>query len=236
MKKNFIALVGAGLMILSLAACSSSKVSTNTPSASSPSSSASPDMMPAANGDAIVGQVTAISGDTITLAIGTQNMPQGGGPGGNSGNTAPDSSAAPDDSNPVPSGDTIGGPAPSGDMPVPSGDGQQPEVSGQMPQGGQLQDGQQPGGMPGFTLTGETKTITLTSDTVITVSSKGESTTGTIADIAVGDILSVTMDGDTVTAVTVGAFFSGGFDGKNGNTDTSGTAASTAPADSTGSN
>ena len=86
-----------------------------------------------------------------------------------------------------------------------------------MPSGGSLEDGTAPsggmsqnGGAPGggqfegsLTLTGEEKTITVEDTTVITISDMGQSSDGTISDIAVGDILTVTMSGDTVASISV---------------------------------
>lgn len=57
--------------------------------------------------------------------------------------------------------------------------------------------------MPGYILTGETKTITVSSDTVITIDVEGQKTSGTVSDIAVGDYLTVTMTGTTVSAISI---------------------------------
>lgn len=128
----------------------------------------------------LLGQVTAISGNNVTLAIGTQNKP--------------------DDSNGAP-------PAPLSE----SVSADQPEKPPQNPGEGQMAGGgsdssQQPpagGGPGGLTLTGEEKTITITDDTAVTVENKGETSTGALSDIAVGDIVLVTLSSDTGTAITI---------------------------------
>jgi len=73
---------------------------------------------------------------------------------------------------------------PEGEMP----EGEIPE--GEMPEGeipeGEMPEDMEEGQMPGLNLTGETKVITLTDDM--------------LADIAVGDIIIVKMDNNTVTS------------------------------------
>lgn len=85
--------------------------------------------------------------------------------------------------------------------PAPSGSGQLYDMKDPASDGGLPRDG-----LRGFTLTGETKTITISSETVIIVSGDGQETLGTVSDIAVDDILAVTMSGDTVTEITVTSF------------------------------
>lgn len=57
--------------------------------------------------------------------------------------------------------------------------------------------------MPGYILTGETKTITVSSDIDITIDLDGRKVSGTISDIAVDDLLTVTMTGTTVSAISI---------------------------------
>ena len=57
------------------------------------------------------------------------------------------------------------------------------------------------------TLTGEEVTITISDSTVITVNG----VTATISDLKVDDVVTVSMDGDTVVSITVG--MGGKFDG-----------------------
>ncbi|MBN2026105.1 MAG: hypothetical protein JW854_05035 [Actinobacteria bacterium] len=141
----------------------------------------------------LLGQVTAIEGNTITLALGTQNeageqgafQPGAGEDGtsaGEDGTTRPE----PPDGMQPPSGE-------EGEMPEPpEGMGEE----GSMPPGGAMGPG-------GLTLTGEESTITVSDSTVITIEEMGETTGGSLSDIDVGDILSVTLDGGTATTVTV---------------------------------
>ncbi len=133
----------------------------------------------------LLGQVTAISGNNVTLAIGTQNQPDASGgtpPAAPSESDADKPEAPPQDSSSVPSGDT---------SESSSGGSAQP------PSGGPG------GGHGGLTLTGEEKTVTIADGADITIESMGSSSTGALSDIAVGDILSVTLSSDTVTAVTI---------------------------------
>lgn len=177
----------------------------------------------ASNESTIYGQVTAIDTNSITLALGTMSAEFPGMDGENPG-TPPDgqqenqgappiaqpSSNEPDaNSSATLDNATAGAGQPdavssatenNGEMPS---DGR-PDNSGQP--GGAPPSGGQPGGgaLPGFIeLSGEEMTITVSDITAITVQGMGESTEGALSDIEVGDILSVTMSGDTVTAITV---------------------------------
>lgn len=69
--------------------------------------------------------------------------------------------------------------------------------------GNSIQDQNAADIMKDYTLTGETKTIVISSDTIITSDFDGQKVTGTISDIAVDDLLTVTMTGSTVSAITV---------------------------------
>jgi len=163
----------------------------------------------ASGGTTLMGQVTAIDGDNITLALGEQNNDIVQPEGTSSGNfVKPDG---------TPSGDfTSGKPdAPQGNAPsgtsAPRGS-MAPRTTGEQPSGNfQGGDGKNmPGGMGGLTLTGEEQTITVADSTVITVFGVGDNTKGSVSDIAVGDILMVTLSGNSVTAITV---MQGGFGG-----------------------
>jgi len=166
----------------------------------------------------LLGQVTAIEGNTITLALGTQNE------AGDQGAFQPDASEdgtssedgsvtppEPPDGMQPPEGDGTTPPEPpdwsgeEGAMPTPpdwdSEDGTPPEPpEGMMGEGGTPPDGAM--GPGGLTLTGEESTINISDSTVITIEEMGETTDGSLSDIGEGDILSVTLEGDTVTAVT----------------------------------
>lgn len=84
-------------------------------------------------------------------------------------------------------------------------DGSNQNLENQTPASAPVQtDGQsQDDLMPGYILTGETKMITVSSDTVITIDVEGKKTSGTVSDIAVGDYLTVTMTGTTVSAISI---------------------------------
>ena len=106
-----------------------------------------------------MGQVTAMDGSMITLALGSKD--------GSAGGKAPE---------------------------MQDGEG--------MDGGPDGMGGQRAGG---FTLSGEEMTITVDDATVITISGMAEDTKGSISDISEGDILTVTISGDTVTAITIGS-------------------------------
>lgn len=120
-------------------------------------------------------QVQSIDGNTITAVVGT--IPQGAGGSEQSG---------------APQGQ------PSGDN-----DGSQPQgTPAQQPSGDSQPGGGQPGGM-GFTAGDETITFTVGDATVISAQSGPQSSTTdttklTVADIAVGDVLTVTLSSDNV--------------------------------------
>ena len=125
-------------------------------------------------------QVQSIDGNTITAVVGT--MPQGAGGSEQSG--APQGQ---------PSGDIDGSQPQGTPAQQPSGDSQ--------PGGGRAGDGQL-GGM-GFTAGDETITFTVGDATVISAQSGPQSSTTdttklTVADIAVGDVLAITLSSDNV--------------------------------------
>ena len=132
--------------------------------------------------ETLFGQVTAVSGSTITLAIATDNMQKNEG-------TPP--SGAPSDTTDSTSSTTPPSAPPTDSNSTDSTSGATPPT------------GSSSGGAGGLTLTGETETITVTDSTVITLDEKGKSTTGELSDIAVGSILSVTVADGTVTAIII---------------------------------
>lgn len=144
--------------------------------------------------DATYAQVQSIDGTSITALVGTfggdMSMPSGDEQQGDSPSGTP-SVGDGDQSADIPSGDEQQGDAPSGTPSV--GDGDQ---SADMPSG----DGQTGGrGGQGFTAGDETIVFTIGDSTVITLA---DGTTGTIDDIAVDDVLMLTLDDDNV-ALTV---------------------------------
>lgn len=157
-------------------------------------------------GDSIVyGKVTAIDGSTLTLALG--DMPQGN---TMDGGQAPDgqtpnkddatnnqqpgtdqSKDAPDGNKEASKSDTN-----QGNSKPPSGEkqSQQPPTSG---------DGETPDMSSLFVESGEAITITI-DDSLIKIMSGGETTTGSLSDIAVDSILSIQYDDSkSVTSITV---------------------------------
>lgn len=176
---------------------SSSGVETDAKTDSSQSESAQDD-------NAITGQVTAIDGNTITLALGERAarpdgdfMPPENGekPSGNGGGDTlqtgdNDETAASGDNSSATTSGADGGTPPSG------------ESGGTPPSG----NGGSPGGL---TLTGEEKTITIDDSTTITKDSMGQSSEATIDDITDGSILTVVMDGETVVSITISDFGGG---------------------------
>ena len=148
------------------------------------STSGSGNSATASDDTTVFGQVSSIDGNSITLALGTMSQRR--------------------ETGEMPSGEmpSFGaGEMPSGGMPS--------FEAGEMPSGGipSFEAGEMQGdnnsGVPGIELTGEKMTITVTDDTVITVQGMGANTEGSLSDIEVSSILSVTMSGDAVTAITV---------------------------------
>lgn len=124
------------------------------------------------------GQVTAVSGNSITLNLYAQ--PSGDAPSGDNddGNTTPPSGTPPTDTQSAADSST-------GTTPTPPS------------------DDAQGGSGKSMTLSGETKTITLSDSTAITKNENGQSVSATVSDITVGCTLSVTVSDDTVTAVAI---------------------------------
>ena len=147
----------------------------------------------------LVGQITAVSDSSITITT------FGGGPGGDGNQPQPGSDQT-DGQQGGQQGDQKGGP--QGDQ---QGDQQGNQQGGTPPQGDQQQgstppqgDGQQSGTAP--SATGESVTITVTSSTTIT--SRDSGSTLTLADLTVGEVVSVSVDGDATngyTALTIEA-------------------------------
>lgn len=148
----------------------------------------------AAKGDTIIGQVTSVDGNTITLALGEmKERPSNGG-------TPPEEMSEPA----------------SGDMPEPSSDGM-PEPSSDGMSDNQAPPDNNGGGPGGINLTGEEKTITIDDSTELLSRGKGESTAAALEDIATDSVLTVVMDGDTVKTITISGFGNGSRQGKNKN-------------------
>lgn len=197
--------LSAGLLLSLLSGCGSEASAQSTVSPS-PSAEATQPAVTApgmegerASGEkqsgAVQGIVTAIDGDTITMQI----MGRGAG-GRNGGLDAGDRNGA---------GlvqETPQQDAASSQIPDAAAD----QTAGATPegQGDQAPEGGMPQGQPGDSQSapaGEEITITLSSDTKITVMDNGTASEGTAEDIVVGCMIQITYgeDGQTVTEITV---------------------------------
>ena len=171
--KRIASLTCAAALLASLAACGTSASSGSTSAASSE----------------VVGQILAIDGSTVTLQLGTlseNSAPQGTPPEKPDDSTA-DSGTTAQTPPEKPDNNSSDAAAPSGDAQTPDGNGQTPP---EMPDG----NGSAPSGMPGgssFTAGDENMTLDLSS---ASLSKNGESIT--VEDLAVDDILTVTLNAD----------------------------------------
>lgn len=121
--------------------------------------------------ESYLGQITAIDGNVISIAL--AEKPE-----------APDGEA--------PNGEKPDGQAPDGEKPtgeVPSGEA----PDGQKTEKDMLDE-------MTLTLSGDTMTITVNDDTIITI----DGTDATLDDLQVGDTVSFFLDGDIVTSLSVG--------------------------------
>lgn len=234
MKKYLTLALCLALAFLLFAGCQSQISTADTETAGSES------------GDAIVGQITAINGDQFTLALGTLNMgnrPNGGELNGNgarqNGNGAnPNTSAAsgkrgPDgrSSGDNPNGDVRPDNLPDGAQPGGFGNGFGSNMftaSGEemsitvtddtaitlAAQRGPGNPQNESGSAPNST--GEQSSPQSSGD----YGERSMTTTGKLSDLQVGDIITVTLSGNTATAITVGLSRSPGGSGNGfGNAD-----------------
>ncbi len=126
--------------------------------------------------ESYLGQITAIDGNVISIAL--AEKPE-----------APDGEASVGD---APSGEKPDGQAPDGEKPtgeVPSGEA----PDGQKPEKDMLDE-------MTLTLSGDTMTITVNDDTIITI----DGADATLDDLQVGDTVSFFLDGEVVTSLSVG--------------------------------
>ena len=162
--------------------------------------------------ESYLGQITAIDGDVISIALAEKpetpdgEMPIGEAPNGQSPDNngqAPYGGApngqAPNGQAPSENGEAPKGEAPTGEKP----DGQAPDGNGGAPNG-EAPDGQKPEkdmlDDMNLTLSGDTMTITVNDDTIITIDGKD----ATLDDLQVGDTVSFFLDGEIVTSLSVG--------------------------------
>ena len=209
--KRMISLCCAGLMAFSLAACGSQNAtsSTSTPQVTS----------------SVVGKITALDGTTATLQLGelTENQPgdppsqDGTQPSGDNANG--DSSASGQSQTPPekPEGDSSSDSSTQIPPEKPEGDNNtqgtgdsssstDTQSGSSTPPSGQNappSDGQGPAPGSTFTAGEETATVDL-SGTTVTKESQDGTTDASLSDLAVGDVIEVTMgDDNTATAVVI---------------------------------
>ncbi len=133
--------------------------------------------------ESYLGQITAIDGNVISIALAEKpEAPDGEAPTGEK----PDGHA-PDGNGGAPKGEAPAGEAPSGEKP----DGQ--ALDGQKPEKDMLDE-------MTLTLSGDTMTITVNDDTIITI----DGADATLDDLQVGDTVSFFLDGEVVTSLSVG--------------------------------
>ena len=143
--------------------------------------------------ESYLGQITAIDGNVISIALAEKpEAPDGETPTGEKSD-----GQAPDDNGGTPNGDAPAGEVPSGEK----SDDQAPD--GEKPTG-EAPDGQKPEkdmlDEMTLTLSGDTMTITVNDDTIITI----DGADATLDDLQVGDTVSFFLDGDIVTSLSVG--------------------------------
>lgn len=158
--------------------CGSSKSSETTSKQSSDSTSEE---------TTIYGQISSIDGNTITIALAEEPQMPEGGTEMQEGSTEMQPQDAPQ--------------KPDGSTEMPAGSTEMPEGSTESGKTGD--GGKQMGGM-GISLTGEEQKITIDDSTKITIQSGSDSKDGTVDDLAENDIVTVTMNGDTVVSISVG--------------------------------
>ena len=176
-------------------------------------------------------QVQSIQEGTITAVVGTMRQPEMP-----SGDNAQQSTPP---TQPSGSGDSAQQGTPP-EQPSGSGDSTQQGTPPQMPSGDSAQQGGQ--GVMGFTAGDAVITFNVGDATVVTKQNGPETAQGALSDIAVGDILAVTLSSDNTAETIViqsagqGATQTGGQPGANfggSSTVTNGTAATTFDADTT---
>ena len=145
--------------------------------------------------ESYLGQITAIDGNVISIALAEKpETPDGETPTGEKSD-----GQAPDGNGGAPNGEAPTGEAPSGEKP----NGQTPDGNGSAPNG-EASDGQKPEkdmlDEMTLTLSGDTMTITVNDDTIITID--GED--ATLDELQVGDTVSFFLDGEIVTSLSVG--------------------------------
>ena len=203
--KRMISLCCAGLMAFSLAACGSQNAtsSTSTPQVTS----------------SVVGKITALDGTTATLQLGelTENQPgdppsqDGTQPSGDNANGDSSASGQPQTPPEKPEGESSSDSSTQTPPAKPEGDNNTQgttddgtsSTSSTDGQNAPPSDGQGPAPGSTFTAGEETTTVDLSGATVTKESQDG-TTDASLSDLAVGDVIEVTMgDDNTATAVVI---------------------------------
>ncbi len=152
----------------------------------------------AAEAKTVTGRVTQVSATAITVELGTYTAPAAPGKGADASSSAtvkpeanaPEATVAPE---------ATAAPDAAPDAATDAAEAQTAAPDASAPQGDQSASS-------GFTASGESLTFILTDSTVITVGGRNQK--GSVADIAVGSILTVQLSGDAATSITV---FQAGF-------------------------
>lgn len=150
--------------------------------------------------ESYLGQITAIDGNVISIALAEKpEAPNGEAPTGEAPSGEKPDGQAPDGNGGAPNGE-----APTGGKP----DGQALDGNGGAPNG-EAPNGETPNGQKPekdmldemtLTLSGDTMTITVNDDTIITI----DGADATLDDLQVGDTVSFFLDGEIVTSLSVG--------------------------------
>lgn len=150
--------------------------------------------------ESYLGQITAIDGNVISIALAEKpEAPEGEAPVDEAPSGEKPDGQAPDGNGGAPNGEAPTGEAPSGEKP----NGQTPDGNGGAPNG-EAPNGQKPEkdmlDEMTLTLSGDTMTITVNDDTIITI----DGADATLDDLQVGDTVSFFLDGEIVTSLSVG--------------------------------
>ena len=133
--------------------------------------------------ESYLGQITAIDGNVISVALAEKpEAPNGEAPTGEAPSGEKPDGQAPDGNGGAPNGEAPTGEAPNGEAP-----------NGQKPEKDMLDE-------MTLTLSGDTMTITVNDDTIITI----DGADATLDDLQVGDTVSFFLDGEVVTSLSVG--------------------------------
>ena len=140
--------------------------------------------------DGIIGQITKVSGNDITITV----ADSAGGPGNGEAPSKPDGDK-PADGADKPTDD---GNKPADGADKPTDDGSKPADGADKP----ADDGNKPadGSQPGIKLSDETKTVTVSASTTYKLSDDSD---GALSDLKADDYVKIVMDGDNVVSVTV---------------------------------